>query len=55
MTTTHFVVSLISLISMNEVDLSDDISHSRDSRACASIFAFNYRIRRSIVAVNVRS
>ena len=55
MATAHSVVSLISLISMDEVDPSDDASHSGDSRACASIFTFNYRVRRPIVAVNVRS
>ncbi len=55
MTTAHSVVSLISLISMNEIDLSDDASYSKDSRTCVSVFAFNYRIDRSIVAVGVRS
>ena len=55
MATAHPVVSLILLVSVDEVDLSDDVSHSGDSRACASIFAFNYRVRKPIVAVNVRS
>ncbi len=55
MTTAHPVVSLISLVSMNEVDLSDNISHSGDSRACVFIFTFNYRIDRLIVAADVRS
>ncbi len=54
MATAHPVVSLISLISINEVDLSDNASHSRDSRACVSVFAFNYRVGRPIVAVGVR-
>ncbi len=54
MTTAYFVVSLISLISMNEVDFNDNVSHSRDSRACVFIFMFNYRINRPIVAVDVR-
>ncbi len=54
MATAHPVISLISLISVNEVDLNDNTSHSGDSRACVSVFAFNYRIDRPIVAVGVR-
>ncbi len=55
MTTTHSVVSLILLISVDEINLSDNINHSRDSRTCVFVFVFNYRISRSIVAVDVKS
>ena len=55
MTTAHLVISLISLISVNEIDLSDNVSYSKDSRAYVSIFTFNYRVNRSIVIVGVRS
>ena len=55
MATAHPVVSLISLVSVDEVDPSDNASYSGDSRACVSIFAFNYRVGRPIVAVGVRS
>ncbi len=55
MATAHPVVSLVSLVSVDEVDPSDDASHSGDSRACVSVFAFNYRVDRPIVAVDVRS
>ncbi len=55
MATAYPVVSLISLVSVDEVDPSDNTSYSGDSRACVSIFAFNYRVGRPIVTVSVRS
>ncbi len=55
MATAHPVVSLISLISVDEVDPSDNASHSGDSRTYVSVFAFNYRVGRPIVAVDVKS
>ena len=55
MATAHPVASLLSLISVGKADPSDNASRSGDSRACASVFAFNYRVGRPIVAVGVRS